>query len=108
MFGCGAVETSTVANLSSYLKPFSARVVAMASNMVCGLIALRLYGHLAPEAYGVVVVALTAMGYLPLLDGGFRTTLNRAVLAEPDADERGRLLRFGQALNSRQGFAMLG
>src|SRR3989442_77748 len=69
--------------MSSYLTALVARVLAMASNMVCGIIALKLYGHLSPAAYGVVGVALTIMGYLPLLDGGFRTTVNRAVLAEP-------------------------
>lgn len=72
----------------------------MASSLVCGLIALRLYGHLAKEAYGVVLGALTMIGYLPLLDGGFRTTINRAVLAEPRPEERRNLLQFGQVFYS--------
>jgi O-antigen/teichoic acid export membrane protein len=91
----------------SYLKAFGARVFAIASNLVCGLIALKLYGHLAPEAYGVVVVALTIMGYLPLLDGGFRTTVNRAILAERTSNERRALLQFGQVFYAWLGLAVV-
>src|SRR5262245_40247086 len=82
--------------MSSYLSALSARIFAMASSLVCGLSALKLYGRFSPAAYGVVLVALTIIGYLPLLDGGFRTTINRAVLAETNPEERRKLLRFGQ------------
>ncbi|MFO1499638.1 MAG: hypothetical protein U1G07_14805 [Verrucomicrobiota bacterium] len=92
--------------MSRYLTALSARIAALASSLVCGLMALRLYGHLSKEAFGVVGGALTIMVYLPLLDGGFRTTINRAILAEPGADERGHLLRFGQILYSWLGLAI--
>lgn len=98
---------NAVRGFSSYLRAWGARVFAMASNLVCGLIALKLYGRLPPEAYGVVVVALTVMGYLPLLDFGFRTTINRAMLAEPAPAERTRLLTFGQVFYGWLGLAVL-
>jgi O-antigen/teichoic acid export membrane protein len=94
--------------MSSYVQALGARVFAMASNLICGVIALKLYGRLSPEAYGVVAVALTVMGYLPLMDGGFRTTINRAVLAEPTPEERSKLLRFGQVFYSWLGLGILG
>ena len=92
--------------MTPYLTALSARVFAMASSLVCGLVALRLYRHLAPEAYGVVLVALTLIGYLPLLDGGFRTTLNRMLLTESRAEERRKLLRFGQVFYSWLGLGV--
>src|SRR5438477_12405947 len=92
---------------ATYVKAWGARVFAMTSNLVCGLLALKLYGRLSPEAYGVVAAALTVMGYLPLLDGGFRTTINRAILAEPNSRERQTLLRFGQVFYSWLGLAVL-
>jgi O-antigen/teichoic acid export membrane protein len=93
--------------MSSYLKALGARIFGMASGLVCGVLALRLYRHLSPSAYGVVVVALAFIGYLPLLDGGFRTTINRAMLAEQNLDERRRLLHFGQTFYSWLGLAVL-
>lgn len=52
------------------------------------------------ESYGVVVVALQIMSYLPLLDGGFRTAVNRRILADESKEERGDLLYFCQVLYS--------
>src|SRR3954452_19608803 len=92
---------------STYARAWGARIFAMTSNLACGLVALKLYGRLSPEAYGVVAVALTVMGYLPLMDGGFRTTINRAVLAEPFAAQRSKLLVFGQEFYSWLGLGVL-
>lgn len=63
------------------------------------MICLRLYGRfLTPGAFGVVVVALTILNYLPLLDGGFRLTVNRLILAGANPSERLSLLQFYQKL----------
>jgi len=73
------------------------RVFATASALISGIVSLKLYGrYLGPEIYGVVLVALQIMNCLPLLDGGFRTTISRSVLAESDPVEKLRLIRFGQ------------
>jgi len=46
-----------------------------------------------------VIVALQILNYLPLLDGGFRLTVNRLILAGADAEERRPLLQFYQKLH---------
>ena len=73
----------------AFVQAFGARVFAILSTVICGFASLNLYSSfLSPAAYGVVVVALTIASYLPLVDGGFRTTLNRSLLAEADSDRQ--------------------
>jgi O-antigen/teichoic acid export membrane protein len=75
------------------------RVASLVSSAATGVLALRLFkAHLTPARYGVVVVALQVMMYLPVLDLGFRTAINRRLLGEKDPAERWRLLRFGNLL----------
>jgi O-antigen/teichoic acid export membrane protein len=50
--------------------------------------------------YGVVAVALTILGYLQYLDGGFRTTTNREILGNPSHENKLRLIRFSQTFYS--------
>ena len=83
----------------AFFNAVAARGFATVVGLVAGALSLWLYQrYLTPETYGVVLVAAQLMAYLPLLDGGFRTTLNRRLLAaEPGADE---LILFGQAVNT--------
>ncbi len=92
----------------SFFKTVAWKVSATLSGALAGMLMLRLLqAYLLPARYGVVVVALQAMLYLPLLDFGFRTTLNRRLLVEPDPVHRRRLLHFGQALYLRLGGLVL-
>src|SRR5258708_5985284 len=77
------------------------RAFSIGSITVAGFLSLRLYSrYLTPEIYGVVLVAMQIMAYLPLLDGGFRTVVNRRILAETNREEKLRVIRFGQIFYS--------
>jgi O-antigen/teichoic acid export membrane protein len=85
------------------------RSFAMASAVVSGMASLKLYSrYLTPDLYGVVLVALQIMACLPLLDGGFRTAINRRILATADPPTRTEVIRFGQTLYTWLGFIVLG
>lgn len=91
-----------------YFRAVVCRVFATASALISGIASLKLCGHyFTPEVFGVVMVALQIMNYLPLLDGGFRTTINRRVLAQPDAAEKLRLILFGQVLYTLLAFVTI-
>lgn len=83
----------------AFFRAVAARVFSTVAALVTGTLSLWLYQrYLTPETYGMVLVATQLMAYLPLLDGGFRTTLNRRLLAgDPRADE---LIHFGQVVNT--------
>lgn len=84
---------------ASFFQSVKYRLFATASSLVVGMASLKLYEvYLTTELYGAVVVALQIMTYLPLLDGGFRTTINRSLLAEKDEANRRNLVVFGQTL----------
>lgn len=71
--------------------------MANASSFLCGLFTLWVVKrHLLPASYGVVVVALQVLQYLPMFDGGFRMVINRRLLVEDDAEVRRRLLEFSR------------
>jgi O-antigen/teichoic acid export membrane protein len=73
----------------------------LATQLVTGLIAVKLYGrYLGIEVYGVVVVALQIVSYLPFFDGGFRMVTNREILANPTAEQKQRLIDFSQTFYS--------
>ncbi len=75
------------------------RIFSISSALLTGFLSLKLYSHyLTPDQYGMVLVALVIIGYLPMLDGGFRTVVNRALLAEPQ--QRTELIRFSQRFYS--------
>lgn len=81
---------------------------AILSALAAGVLSLRLYSeYLQPAEYGVVIVALQILSCLPLLDGGFRMTINQRILTEPPAEERRRLLEFCQAVYSYIGLLAL-
>jgi O-antigen/teichoic acid export membrane protein len=87
-------------NLKFY-KTVTCRVAALLMALVAGVVALKLYKHyLRMEVYGVVVVALQILTYLPYLDGGFRTTTNREILASGTREAKLRLIRFAQTFYS--------
>jgi O-antigen/teichoic acid export membrane protein len=86
-------------NRREFSLPLVSRVVAAVSAMASGLICLRLYRRLDLADFGVVAVALQILNYLPLLDGGFRLTVNRLILAEVDGDKRRPLAQFYQKLH---------
>jgi O-antigen/teichoic acid export membrane protein len=68
---------------------------------MAGTISLRLYGrYLTPEIYGTIIVPLQVMNYLPLLDGGFRTVVNRHILANSKKEETLGTIRFCQTVYS--------
>lgn len=85
---------------TEFIKAAGARLLAVSSGLVGSLVSLKLYGHfLSPQAYGLIVVALQVVNYLPILDGGFRTATNRRLLAcEPS--ERQSLVFFAQNVYS--------
>ena len=78
-----------------------ARVIANVSAVVTAFLSIRLYNlYVSKEVYGAILVGLQIIGYLPLMSGGFRTVINRQLLAEPDAAAKAFLARFGQMLQS--------
>jgi len=73
----------------------------MASALITGLISLRLYSaYFDVDRYGLMLVALQILAYLPMLDGGFRTVLNRHVLASATEQDKAKLVHFGQVFYS--------
>ena len=86
---------------SDFYKAAGCRIFATASSLVAGIVSLKLYSHyLKPEIFGIVIVALQLINYLPLVDGGFRSTVNRRLLAGSDSTETMRLIRFCQVYYS--------
>src|SRR6266851_4873609 len=84
-----------------FFRAVAGRAFSIGSTTVAGFFSLRLYSrYLTPETYGVILVALQLMAYLPLLDGGFRTVVNRRILAQPNREEKLRAIRFGQIFYS--------
>src|SRR6266853_1930870 len=84
-----------------YIKAITCRMIATASALVAGAVSLRLYGrYLTPEIFGMVLVPLQILSYLPLLDGGFRTVVNRQILANPENQEQLGAINFCQAFYS--------
>jgi len=75
---------------------------------VAGCLSLKLYSRFLPvEVYGVVAVALTILGYLQYLDGGFRTVTNREILGTSEWEKKRRLIDFSQTLYSIWSLVML-
>ncbi len=73
-----------------------------------GLVAVKLYGrYLGVEVYGVVIVALQIVGYLPFFDGGFRMATNREILANPTVERRQSLIHFSQTFYSLLGLLLV-
>ncbi len=84
---------------TAFLTAATWRIISTISLLLTSFYSLWLYtSYIRPERYGVIALALTIMAYLPYFDGGFRTVLNRAILASTDAGVRAGLLRFGQKL----------
>lgn len=80
----------------------------MVSLLLTSFYSIWLYtAYLKPERYGVMALALTIMVYLPYLDFGFRTVINRAILASSEAEARFDLLQFGQTLYTLLGTVVL-
>jgi len=76
--------------------------------LVSGCLSLKLYARYLPvEVYGIVAVALTILGYLQYLDGGFRTVTNREILGNPEREHKLRLIRFSQTFYSILSLAAL-
>jgi O-antigen/teichoic acid export membrane protein len=64
-------------------------------------ISIRLYNlYVAKEVYGVVLVGLGIISYLPIMSAGFRMVLNQRMLADPDPEAAKATARFGQALQT--------
>ena len=71
----------------------------MGSLLVTSLYSLWLYtAHILPERYGVMALALTIVAYMANMDGGFRTVISRAILAEKDKEKNDELVAFGQKI----------
>jgi O-antigen/teichoic acid export membrane protein len=83
---------------SDFYRAAATRLFMVAATLLAGLLNLRLCAaYFSPAAYGSVLVALQLLAYLPVLDGGFRTAINRRMLAA-EGEETGSLLSFGQTL----------
>ena len=91
-----------------FYKTVTCRVISLVMASVAGCVSLKLYSHYLPvEVYGVVVVALQILSYLPLMDGGFRTTTNREILASGTRESKLRMIRFAQTFYSHFTFLFL-
>ncbi len=76
-------------------------MISLVVALIAGCVSLKLYSHYIPvEVYGVIVVALQILGYLPFLDCGFRTTTNREILANGTREGKLRMIRFAQTFYS--------
>src|SRR5689334_977732 len=93
---------------SYFFKSYITRLVATASALITGLASLKLFKHyLVPESYGAMLMALQVVNYLGLLDGGFRTYINRELLASTDEAERSRILSHSQRFYSLFTFVLI-
>jgi O-antigen/teichoic acid export membrane protein len=91
-----------------YSRALLSKGIALVAQFVTGLVAVKLYGrYLGVEVYGVVVVALQIVGYLPYFDGGFRMATNREILANPTAERRRGLIHFSQTFYSLLGLVLV-
>jgi O-antigen/teichoic acid export membrane protein len=80
----------------------------MVSLLLTSFYSIWLYtAYLRPERYGVMALALALMVYLPYLDFGFRTVINRAILSASVPEVRFDLLQFGQTLYTLLGIVVL-
>lgn len=85
---------------SAFIKAVGFRVFSVISSLACGLLSLRIISnHFSPESYGTILVALQILSYLPMMDGGLRTVLNRSLLASAPSDQA-LLIEFGQKFYS--------
>jgi len=86
---------------SEFFQAAGARLFSVTASLVAGLLSLKLYSrYFTPDVYGLIVVALQLISYLPMLDGGFRTTTNRLLLATSEDVTRKALIEFSQTLYS--------
>jgi O-antigen/teichoic acid export membrane protein len=77
------------------------RIIASACTVVTAFLSVRVYNlYVSKEIYGVILVGLQFIGYLPLVSSGFRTVIGRQMLAEADPAKKAQLGRFGQMLLS--------
>ncbi len=77
------------------------RVIASLISVASAFISIRLYNlYVAKEVYGVILVGLGIIGYLPIMSGGFRMVLNQRMLAEPNPEAAKATARFGQTLQT--------
>ncbi len=84
------------------------RIVSLSSGLASGMLQLRVLSqYLDMERFSVVNGALTILTYLPFLDLGYRTVLNRQLLMEVHPEERNRLVEFGQVLYRRLAMILL-
>src|SRR5688500_15068820 len=84
------------------------RSLSIAASLISSLLALRLFSdYLKPEVYGVMLLGAQIMGYLPLIDGGFRTVTSRKLLENAADTDRKALLGFSQVFYSWFGVLLL-
>jgi O-antigen/teichoic acid export membrane protein len=84
-----------------FYKTVVCRVVSLVTALIAGCVSLKLFSHYLPVGvYGVVVVAQQILGYMPMVDGGFRTTTNREILALAAREDKLRMIRFAQTFYS--------
>ena len=78
------------------------RVASMLSGVLSGMLQIKILPHFMDiERFNVLNGAQTLLIYLPYLDLGYRTALNRRLLAGTSDENRLLLIRFGQALYLR-------
>jgi hypothetical protein len=65
------------------------RVIASLISVASSFLTIRIYNlYVSKEVYGVILVGLGLIGYLPLLSSGFRMVLNQRMLADSDPARR--------------------
>ena len=81
----------------SYLySSFIAKTFSTAVTLLAGIISLKLVSqYLSLTQFGLFMVAAQLLSYLPFIDGGLRTVINRELLAGSEEKKR-NLLDFSQ------------
>ena len=71
------------------------RFAGLLLGVMANLTSLHLYReHLAEGVLGIALVVWQFMAWMPYFDGGYRLSVNRALLSSRDPEERRRLVLF--------------
>ena len=94
-------------SLSYLYSAFAAKTFSTAAALVAGLVSLKLVAiYLTATEFGLFIVASQLLAYLPLVDGGLRTVINREMLAGSN-HARDRLLWFSQTFYTWFGVVLI-
>lgn len=94
-------------SLSYLYSSFVAKIFATAVSLFAGIVSLKLVSeYLTLSQFGLFMVAAQLLAYLPFIDGGLRTVINRELLAGTEETRR-KLLEFSQTFYTWFGVLLL-